>query len=150
MKKKPSSSFIELIKDKKELFESYRVITLQLKEALSKKNLTDVQSYIAKRQQTFTRINSIDKILKTMGSEGHNEKKVTSNHMGKEAGIFFQDMEQTINDISALEHDCMNLAATERDFLKHELLGYQQSKRRTKGYRSGNTAPAKFIDTMIR
>ena len=103
-----------------------------------------------KRQQMVTRINSIDKMLKTTGPKGHNEKKVTNNHMEKEAGIFFKDMEQTINDISVLENDCMNLATTERDFLKHGLLDYQKSKRRTKGYRSGNAAPAKFIDTMIR
>jgi hypothetical protein len=141
---------MELIKDKKELFDSYRLTTLQLKEALHNKKLTDVQSCIANRQQMVKRINRIDQMLRTMAAEVPNDKEVTSHHLNEDTGILFEEMGQLINEISMLENDCKNLAATERDLLKHELLGYQQSKRGTKGYRSGNVAPAKFIDTMIR
>ena len=150
MGKKQTSSHMKLIKDKKELFDNYRLTTLKLKEALHNKKLAEVHSCIADRQQMVKRINRIDQMLETRTKEVLGDKEVTSHHMNEDTNILFKEMAQVINEISVIENDCMNLAVTERDLLKHELLGYQQSKRGTKGYQSGNVAPAKFIDTMIR
>ena len=150
MKSKPSINYMELVKDKKDLFEGYRITTLQLKEALAKKSLRDAQSCIAKRRQISKQINRIDTILENKTIEGNKDRDVINANRDNENGGLFKDMEQIINEISTLENDCINLATTERDLLKKELLGYQHGKRGTKGYRSSNAAPAKFIDTMVR
>jgi hypothetical protein len=150
MEKKPSKSGIELIKDKKALFDAYRLVTLRLKEALHKKDLKDIKACIANRQQMVKRIDRIDQTLQKGTNEVPKNQKTAHDYKNKNTDILYKSMEQVIHDISVLDKDCMKIATTERDLLKNQLLGYQQSKRGTKGYQSGNAAPAKFIDTMIR
>jgi len=141
----------KLVKEKQDMLENFRDVTLQMKDALAKKNMNDVQVIIKKRQHAITRIDKIDRALRSGMPNAPGNDKISANiEANNDSAVFFENMKQIIDEISEVEKECRDLMKAEQNELKTEILKFNHHRRRAGNYRSGRIAAAKFIDTTIR
>jgi hypothetical protein len=132
------------------MLENFRNATLQMKDALEKKNTNDVQAIIKKRQHAITRIDKIDRALRTRIPKARGNDIISEKTETNTETVFIENIKQIIDEISEVEKECRDLMKAEQSELKTEILKLKHHRHRTGNYRNGRIAAAKFIDTTIR
>ncbi|NVL89819.1 MAG: hypothetical protein HWN69_02320 [Desulfobacterales bacterium] len=134
------------LKEKIELLSSYKLATSKIKETLELKDLRRLGRYLKERQRLIDKIEQIDKEVNMLTREnGFSIEKLSEKARDLFRG-YVDRIRDVLESLSGIDKGCLDLARTEHDSVKSEILKIQQGRRVVNGYRQARRQTPRFLD----
>lgn len=134
------------LKEKIELLSSYKLATSKIKETLESKDLRRLDHHLKERQRLIDKIEQVDKEVDMLTREnGFSIERLSEKARDLFKG-YVDQIRDVLESLSGLDKGCLELARTEHDSVKSEILKIQQGRRVVNGYRPARCQTPRFLD----